>query len=112
MDRKEISEQIGTLNKKIILANKELEEMVFNVKRKRIEISKYKNEIYNLKLKIKEIEIEKWKDKRNRGMIQVKQERNLEEKTNSDYYSQEKKFYDIGTAYADYMAKKIAPYND
>ena len=112
MNRKEVSEQIGILNKKLFSSNKELEEMELNLKRKKIEIKKYKNEIAGLKLKLAEIEIEKWKAKKKEGKIPVKKDKKLQEEINSDYYSQEKKFYDIGTAYADYMAKKVAPYND
>ena len=48
MERKEISEQIGELNLKIFSANKELEEMELNVRRKKIEIRKYKNEVTGL----------------------------------------------------------------
>ena len=112
MERKEISEQIGMLNRKVFSSSKELEELEIKVKRKKIEIRKYKNEISSLKLKLAEIEIEKWKAKKKEGKIPVKKDKKLQEEINSDYYSQEKKFYDIGTAYADYMAKKVAPYND
>lgn len=115
MERKEISEQIGELNLKIFSANKELEEMELNVRRKKIEIRKYKNEVIGLQLRLEEIDIERWKEKKKEKEEIKRQnivEKNLKEETNSDYYSQEKKFNDIGTAYADYMAKNILPYND
>ena len=39
-------------------------------------------------------------------------EKNLKEATNSDYYSQEKKFNDTENSYIDYVARNVLPYND
>ena len=64
MERKEISEQIGELNLKIFSANKELEEMELNIRKKKIEIRRYKNEVTGLQLMLEEIDIERWKEKR------------------------------------------------
>lgn len=115
MERKEISEQIGELNLKIFSANKELEEMELNIRKKKIEIRRYKNEVTGLQLMLEEIDIERWKEKKKEKQ-EIKRknivEKNLKEETNSDYYSQEKKFNDIGNSYIDYMAKNVLPYND
>lgn len=115
MERKELSKQIGELNIKIFSASKELEEMELNVKRKKIEIRKYKNEVKGLQLKLEEIEIEKWRERKNQKEVTKKQkpiDMRYKEDTNPDYYSQNKKFNDIGNVYADYMEKNILPYND
>ncbi|MBO6243498.1 MAG: hypothetical protein J6O41_02885 [Clostridia bacterium] len=115
MERKEISEQIGELNLKIYSANKELEEMELNIKRKKIEIRKYKNEVSGLQLMLEEIDIERWKEKKNEKQ-EIKRknivEKNLKEETNSDYYSQEKKFNTLENSYIDYVARNVVPYND
>ena len=115
MERKEISEQIGELNLKIYSANKELEEMELNIKRKKIEIRKYKNEVTGLQLMLEEIDIERWKEKK-KEKLEIKRknivEKNLKEATNSDYYSQEKKFNDTENSYIDYVARNVLPYND
>ena len=115
MERKEISEQIGELNLKIFSANKELEEMELNIRKKKIEIRRYKNEVTGLQLMLEEIDIERWKEKR-KEKKEIKRnnivEKNLKEATNSDYYSQEKKFNDTENSYIDYMAKNVLPYND
>ena len=109
MERKEISKQIGALNLKISLANKELEEMEIAIKRKKIEIRKYKNDLKGLQLRIEEIEIEKWREKKAKTG-QIKSEYIIA--SNNDYYSQEKKFYEKDRAYIDYMKKNVLPYND
>ena len=115
MERKEISEQIGELNLKIFSANKELEEMELNIRKKKIEIRRYKNEVTGLQLMLEEIDIERWKEKRkekkeiNRNNTV---EKNLKEATNSDYYSQEKKFNDTENSYIHYVARNVLPYND
>lgn len=115
MERKEISEQIGELNLKIFSANKELEEMELNIRKKKIEIRKYKNEVTGLQLMLEEIDIERWKEKR-KEKKEIKRnntvEKNLKEATNSDYYSQEKKFNDTENSYIDYVARNVLPYND
>lgn len=115
MERKEISEQIGELNLKIFSANKELEEMELNIRKKKIEIRRYKNEVTGLQLMLEEIDIERWKEKR-KEKKEIKRnntvEKNLKEATNSDYYSQEKKFNDTENSYIDYVARKVLPYND
>ena len=102
MERKEISEQIGELNLKIFSANKELEEMELNIRKKKIEIRRYKNEVTGLQLMLEEIDIERWKEKKKEKQ-EIKRknivEKNLKEATNSDYYSQEKKFNDIENSY-------------
>lgn len=115
MERKEISEQIGALNLKIYAESKELEEMELAVKKKKIEIKRYKNELRGLQLRIQEIEIEKWKEKKTQKekvKKQIQSEINYKEDANSDYYSQENKFHNIGNTYIDYMEKNILPYND
>lgn len=115
MERKEISEQIGELNLKIFSANKELEEMELNIRRKKIEIRRYKNEVTGLQLMLEEIDIERWKEKKKEKQeIKRKKivEKNLKEATNSDYYSQEKKFNDTENSYIDYVARNVLPYND
>ena len=48
MKRKEITEKIGELNLKIAMANKELNEMELNYKKKKLEIRRYKNEAAGL----------------------------------------------------------------
>ena len=115
MERKEISEQIGELNLKIYSANKELEEMELNIKRKKIEIRKYKNEVSGLQLMLEEIDIERWKEKKKEKQ-EIKRknivEKNLKEETNSDYNSQEKKFNTLENSYIDYVARNVVPYND
>jgi hypothetical protein len=115
MERKEISEQIGELNLKIFSANKELEEMELNIRRKKIEIRRYKNEVTGLQLMLEEIDIERWKEKKKEKQ-EIKRknivEKNLKEATNSDYYSQEKKFNDTENSYIDYVARNVLPYND
>ena len=115
MERKEISEQIGELNLKIFSANKELEEMELNIRKKKIEIRRYKNEVTGLQLMLEEIDIERWKEKKKEKQ-EIKRknivENNLKEATNSDYYSQEKKFNDIENSYIDYVARNVLPYND
>lgn len=115
MDRKEISEQIGELNLKIFSANKELEEMELNIRKKKIEIRRYKNEVTGLQLMLEEIDIERWKEKKKEKQ-EIKRknivEKNLKEATNSDYYSQEKKFNDTENSYIDYVARNVLPYND
>lgn len=115
MERKEISEQIGELNLKIFFANKELEEMELNIRKKKIEIRRYKNEVTGLQLMLEEIDIERWKEKR-KEKKEIKRnnivEKNLKEATNSDYYSQEKKFNDTENSYIDYVARNVLPYND
>ncbi len=85
MERKEISEQIGELNLKIFSANKELEEMELNIRKKKIEIRRYKNEVTGLQQMLEEIDIERWK---------------------------EKKFNDTENSYIDYVARNVLPYND
>lgn len=115
MERKEISEQIGELNLKIFSANKELEEMELNIRKKKIEIRRYKNEVTGLQLMLEEIDIERWKEKKKEKQ-EIKRknivEKNLKEATNSDYYSQEKKFNDTENSYIDYVARNLLPYND
>ena len=115
MERKEISEQIGELNLKIFSANKELEEMELNIRKKKIEIRRYKNEVTGLQLMLEEIDIERWKEKKKKKQ-EIKRkniaEKNLKEATNSDYYSQEKKFNDTENSYIDYVARNVLPYND
>ena len=115
MERKEISEQIGELNLKIFSANKELEEMELNIRKKKIEIRRYKNEVTGLQLVLEEIDIERWKEKKKEKQ-EIKRknivEKNLKEATNSDYYSQEKKFNDTENSYIDYVARNVLPYND
>ncbi|MBR3002435.1 MAG: hypothetical protein IKF38_02575 [Clostridia bacterium] len=115
MERKEISEQIGELNLKIFSANKELEEMELNIRKKKIEIRRYKNEVTGLQLMLEEIDIERWKEKKKEKQ-EIKRknivEKNLKEATNSDYYSQEKKFNDTENSYIDYVARNVLPYND
>ena len=115
MERKEISEQIGELNLKIFSANKELEEMELNIRRKKIEIRRYKNEVTGLQLMLEEIDIERWKEKKKEKQ-EIKRknivEKNLKEATNSNYYSQEKKFNDTENLYIDYVARNVLPYND
>ena len=115
MERKEISEQIGELNLKIFSANKELEEMELNIRKKKIEIRRYKNEVTGLQLMLEEIDIERWKEKKKEKQ-EIKRkniaEKNLKEATNSDYYSQEKKFNDKENSYIDYVARNVLPYND
>ena len=44
MQKKELVEQIGKLNVKIITSNKELEKLELEYKKKRLELKKYKNE--------------------------------------------------------------------
>lgn len=115
MGRKEISEQIGALNIKIFSANKELEEMELAVKKKRIEIRKYRNEIKGLQLKIEEIEIEQWREKKEqkeKAKRQVRIEKKLKEYNSNDYYSQENKLHNTENSYIDYMSKNVLPYND
>lgn len=115
MERKEISEQIGELNLKIFSANKELEEMELNIRKKKIEIRRCKNEVTGLQLMLEEIDIERWKEKKKEKQ-EIKRknivEKNLKEATNSDYYSQEKKFNDTENSYIDYVARNVLPYND
>lgn len=115
MERKKISEQIGELNLKIFSANKELEEMELNIRKKKIEIRRYKNEVTGLQLMLEEIDIERWKEKKKEKQ-EIKRknivEKNLKEATNSDYYSQEKKFNDTENSYIDYVARNVLPYND
>ena len=43
MQKKELVEQIGKLNVKIITSNKELEKLELEYKKKRLELKKYKN---------------------------------------------------------------------
>ena len=115
MERKEISEQIGELNLKIFSANKELEEMELNIRKKKIEIRRYKNEVTGLQLMLEEIDIERWKEKKKEKQELKRKnivEKNLKEATNSDYYSQEKKFNDTENSYIDYVARNVLPYND
>ena len=61
LQRKDITEKIGKLNLKIAKANKELEELEIQYKKKRLEIRKYKNESAGLQLELQELELENCK---------------------------------------------------
>ena len=109
MNKKELTEKLGKLNLKILAANKELEELEINVKRKKIEIKKYKNEVSSLHLELEELEIENWRENKKIPKIKNKVYKIVE---NDDFYSQEIKYNDIDDAYTNYMKKNVIPYND
>lgn len=114
MQKKELTEQIGQLNLKIVSTSKEIEELRVNAKRKKIEIMKYKHKIKEIQLKLKELELEEWKKVQEQKRIR-KTPMNISKKyddPNNDFYSQEKKYISNENSYIDYMKKNILPYND
>lgn len=113
--RKELLEQIGKLNLKIATSNKELEELELNFKRKKLELRKYKNERTGLQLELQELEIANWKAQQEKNKINRMQKKTIKkyaEDLNNEYYSQEKRSFDMENSYTDYIKKNILPYND
>lgn len=115
VQKKELIEQIGKLNVKIVTSNKELEKLELEYKKKRIELKKYKNERVGLQLKLQELELEC-----NKKVINEKEIKRIQKKTvekycndsNNEYYTQEKTYSNIEDSYMNYMRKNVVPYND
>lgn len=114
MKRKEITEKIGELNLKIAMANKELNEMELNYKKKKLEIRRYKNEAAGLQLELQELELNNCKEIKKQKEI-TKIEKQIAKKymdINNEYYSQEKSYHNYGDAYKSYIERKVLPYNE
>lgn len=103
------------MNLKIATSNKELEELELNFKRKKLELRKYKNERTGLQLELQELEIANWKAQQEKNKINRMQKKTIKkyaEDLNNEYYSQEKRSFDMENSYTDYIKKNILPYND
>lgn len=115
MQKKELIEQIGKLNVKIVTSNKELEKLELEYKKKRLELKKYKNERVGLQLKLQELELECNKKVINENEIKRIQKKTVEKycnDSNNEYYTQEKTYSNIEDSYMNYMRKNVVPYND
>lgn len=119
MQTEEISKEIKKLNSKITTVKKDIETMEFNLKEKRLEIQKYKNERARLKLQIKEYELANWKTiQKERRLRSVQREilRKYAKDPNSEdyfeYYSQENNFSKRDNSFVNYIERSLVPYND
>ena len=94
MQRKELTEQIGKLNLKIVKT--------------------YKNIIKGIQLELKELELEELKKKQEKRKMKkapIEISKKYDD-NNNEFYSQEKRFISNENSYLDYMRKNIVPYND
>lgn len=115
MQMEDVSKKIAKLNSKIINANKEIDEMEFNLRQKRLEIKKYKNERARLQLRVKELELEKWKaiqQERKQKNMQKVLLRKYADDSNSEYYSQENNLSKRDNSFINYIERSLVPYND
>lgn len=114
MQRAEITEKIGKLNIKIVKANKELEELELQYKKKKIEIRKYRNESAGLQLELQELELENFKEIQEQEKIKRIQKQTIKKYAdlNNEYYSQEKNYFNTEESYKSYVERNVVPYND
>lgn len=119
MQIEDVTKKVNKLNSKIITAKKDIEIMEFNLKEKRLEIQKYKNERARLQLKIKEFELENWKSiqkERKQKNLQREILRKYAKDPNSEdyseYYSQENNFSNKDNSFINYIERSLVPYND
>lgn len=116
MQKKELIEEIGKLNVKIAVSNKELEKLELELKKKKLQLKKYKNDRVGLQLKLQEIELETDKKKNNDKKIKRMQSRTMEKYSDdpgNKYYTQEKIYLNTEDPYIiNYMKENVVPYND
>ena len=119
MQMEEVSKKIKNLNSKIRTTKKEIETMELNLKQKRLEIQKYKNERAGLKLQIKEFELANWKtiqeERRQRGvqrMILSKYAKDPNSEDYMEYYSQAKNYSNKDNLLIEHIERNLVPYND
>lgn len=109
MKREQIIEKIGVLNKQVLSSTEELEEMEFNITKKKLEIKKCKNAIKELKISLRDFYKKKPK---NEKTIRKKYDKTLKEKLDNYFYSQENVYNRISDPYCYYIERNVFPYND